>query len=215
MYTSQEVTTVNHLRMSRFISHRCRMVRPMVLIYLFRLCSACGIPMQGAFVRALGTVFHMRCFTCMVYHPQIFPIVLSLIPRQDCGEVVASKFFPIEGPDGKQNPLCERDYFRRLNLVCGKCGMALRGSYISACGQFPPPSVCIHSFFSTFPASSAPQTKNTTLNILLAPSALPFLAHRTLTMNTTAMYTAISTTQSASPQNAPAAHAPSSNSLSK
>jgi hypothetical protein len=56
--------------------------------------------------------------------------------RQDCGDVVASKFFPIEGPDGKQNPLCERDYFRRLNLVCGKCGMALRGSYITACGQF-------------------------------------------------------------------------------
>jgi len=54
---------------------------------------------------------------------------------QDCGDVVASKFFPIEGPDGKQHPLCERDYFRRLNLICAKCGMALRGSYITACSM--------------------------------------------------------------------------------
>jgi hypothetical protein len=52
---------------------------------------------------------------------------------QDCGEVVASKFFPIDGPDGKQQPLCERDYFSRLNLICAKCNMALRASYITAC----------------------------------------------------------------------------------
>ncbi|KDR80504.1 hypothetical protein GALMADRAFT_240793 [Galerina marginata CBS 339.88] len=81
-------------------------------------CSACGKPMQGPFVRALGAVFHLNCFKCM-----------------DCGEVVASKFFPIDGSGGKQNPLCERDYFRRLNLICAKCGMALRGSYITACSK--------------------------------------------------------------------------------
>ncbi|KAF5383736.1 hypothetical protein D9615_003521 [Tricholomella constricta] len=81
-------------------------------------CSACGKAMQGPFVRALGTVFHLNCFKCM-----------------DCGDVVASKFFPIEGPDGRQNPLCERDYFRRLNLICAKCNMALRGSYITACSK--------------------------------------------------------------------------------
>lgn len=74
--------------------------------------------MQGPFVRALQTVFHLNCFKCM-----------------DCGEVVASKFFPIDGPEGKQLPLCERDYFRRLNLICAKCGMALRGSYITACNK--------------------------------------------------------------------------------
>ncbi|OCH93648.1 RhoGAP-domain-containing protein [Obba rivulosa] len=74
--------------------------------------------MQGAFVRALGTVYHLQCFKCM-----------------DCATVVASKFFPIDGPDGKQHPLCERDYFRRLNLICAKCGMALRGSYITACNK--------------------------------------------------------------------------------
>ncbi|KAG2011466.1 rho GTPase activator [Coprinopsis cinerea AmutBmut pab1-1] len=82
------------------------------------ICSACGKPMQGPFVRALQTVFHLNCFKCL-----------------DCGDVVASKFFPIDGPDGKQSPLCERDYFKRLNLICAKCGMALRGSYITACNK--------------------------------------------------------------------------------
>jgi hypothetical protein len=61
-----------------------------------------------------------------------------LLLIQDCGDVVASKFFPIEGPDGRQHPLCERDYFRRLNLICAKCGMALRGSYITACSTYIP-----------------------------------------------------------------------------
>ena len=45
---------------------------------------------------------------------------------------MASKFFPVpdEGPD--QYPLCETDYFRRLDLLCFACGGALRGSYITA-----------------------------------------------------------------------------------
>ncbi|EGG12495.1 uncharacterized protein MELLADRAFT_46530 [Melampsora larici-populina 98AG31] len=73
--------------------------------------------MTGQFVRALGTVYHLDCFRC-----------------QDCNKVVASKFFPVDaGLDGKtQYPLCETDYFRRLGLICGKCGGALRGSYITA-----------------------------------------------------------------------------------
>lgn len=45
---------------------------------------------------------------------------------------MASKFFPVpEQPPG-QYPLCETDYFRRLNLLCYACGQALRGSYITA-----------------------------------------------------------------------------------
>src|ERR1700761_8002834 len=94
--------------------------------------------MQGPFVRALGTVFHLNCFKCNVrcFYIEIgAPISLLIARLQDCGDVVASKFFPIEGPDGKQRPLCERDYFRRLNLICAKCGMALRGSYITACSE--------------------------------------------------------------------------------
>jgi len=51
---------------------------------------------------------------------------------QDCGKIVASKFFPVpEKPPG-QYPLCETDYFRRLDLLCFECGQALRGSYITA-----------------------------------------------------------------------------------
>ncbi|BGO94074.1 hypothetical protein NBRC10512_003707 [Rhodotorula toruloides] len=80
-------------------------------------CAKCELPMTGQFVRALGTVYHLDCFRCM-----------------DCGKMVAAKFFPIDATDGsgRQVPLCETDYFRRLNLLCAKCGQALRGSYITA-----------------------------------------------------------------------------------
>ncbi|CAG8515142.1 5156_t:CDS:10 [Acaulospora colombiana] len=81
----------------------------------FTTCAKCGLLIVGQFVRALGGTYHLECFKC-----------------QDCGAIVASKFFPIEGSDGKQQPLCERDYFRRLNLICENCGGALRGSYITA-----------------------------------------------------------------------------------
>lgn len=33
-------------------------------------------------------------------------------------------------------PLCETDYFARLDLICAKCGQALRSSYITACGTY-------------------------------------------------------------------------------
>lgn len=46
---------------------------------------------------------------------------------------MASKFFPADDENGMgQYPLCETDYFRRLGLLCHKCGGALRGSYITA-----------------------------------------------------------------------------------
>lgn len=53
---------------------------------------------------------------------------------QDCEDIVASKFFPVddEEQEGVQYPLCETDYFRRLDLLCYDCGGALRGSYITA-----------------------------------------------------------------------------------
>ncbi|CAG8513332.1 10526_t:CDS:10 [Paraglomus brasilianum] len=78
-------------------------------------CAKCGLLIIGHFVRALGGTYHLECFKC-----------------QDCGEIVASKFFPMDSHDGKQLPLCERDYFRRLNLICAQCGEALRSSYITA-----------------------------------------------------------------------------------
>ncbi|KAJ5900137.1 hypothetical protein N7495_004881 [Penicillium taxi] len=81
-----------------------------------RVCQKCNEPLTGQFVRALGGTFHLECFKC-----------------EDCGEIVASKFFPVDSEDGScQFPLCETDYFRRLNLLCHDCGGALRGSYITA-----------------------------------------------------------------------------------
>ncbi|KAF2187118.1 rho-type GTPase-activating protein-like protein [Zopfia rhizophila CBS 207.26] len=80
-----------------------------------KICGKCGESLTGQFVRALGDTYHLECFTCY-----------------DCGKIVASKFFPVpEKPPG-QYPLCETDYFRRLDLLCFECGQALRGSYITA-----------------------------------------------------------------------------------
>jgi len=107
-----------------------------VLANLYSICSACEKSIQGAFVRALGTVYHLNCFKCMVGIDNVLVVLILWSTLQDCGDVVASKFFPIDGPDGKQRPLCERDYFHRLNLICAKCNMALRGSYITACSAF-------------------------------------------------------------------------------
>ncbi|KAK4227214.1 hypothetical protein QBC38DRAFT_196855 [Podospora fimiseda] len=81
-----------------------------------RLCKKCGEPLTGQFVRALDGTFHLDCFRC-----------------RDCGQIVASKFFPADDENnGGQYPLCETDYFRRLGLLCHQCGGALRGSYITA-----------------------------------------------------------------------------------
>ncbi|KAL2757452.1 hypothetical protein ACRALDRAFT_2100347 [Sodiomyces alcalophilus JCM 7366] len=81
-----------------------------------RICKKCAEPLTGQFVRALDGTFHLDCFKC-----------------RDCGQIVASKFFPADDEDGQgQYPLCETDYFRRLGLLCFQCGGALRGSYITA-----------------------------------------------------------------------------------
>ncbi|EGX49299.1 hypothetical protein AOL_s00078g332 [Orbilia oligospora ATCC 24927] len=81
-----------------------------------RICKKCELPLTGQFVRALGGTFHLDCFRC-----------------RDCGTIVAQKFFPVDSEDGTtQYPLCETDYFRRLDLLCHACGGALRGSYITA-----------------------------------------------------------------------------------
>ncbi|KAF1961409.1 hypothetical protein CC80DRAFT_437190 [Byssothecium circinans] len=98
-----------------------------------RICSRCYEELTGQYVRACGGTFHLKCFTCA-----------------DCEKIVASSFFPVPGkviggkfislanpPDGhtEEVPLCEIDYFRRLDLLCHTCGQALRGSYITAVGH--------------------------------------------------------------------------------
>ncbi|KAK3724854.1 Rho-type GTPase activating protein Rga1 [Vermiconidia calcicola] len=80
-----------------------------------RICGKCERHLTGQFVRALGGTYHLECFTCY-----------------DCDKIVASKFFPVPDHPPNQYPLCETDYFRRLDLLCYACGGALRGSYITA-----------------------------------------------------------------------------------
>lgn len=80
-----------------------------------RVCGKCGNHLTGQFVRALGGTYHLECFTC-----------------HDCHKIVASKFFPVPDQPPNQYPLCETDYFRRLDLLCHACKGALRGSYITA-----------------------------------------------------------------------------------
>ncbi|KEP47495.1 Rho GTPase activator, partial [Rhizoctonia solani 123E] len=41
----------------------------------------------------------------------------------------------VDGPEGRQQLLCEQGYFRRLDPICAKCDMALRESYITACDK--------------------------------------------------------------------------------
>jgi hypothetical protein len=154
--------------------------------------------MHGAFVRALGTVYHLQCFKCIVSTLVVgFEHLDKLL--QDCGDVVASKFFPIDGSDGKQQPLCERDYFRRLNLICAKCGMALRGSYITACST-------LYACMMMSPIHlTALQTESSMSSISRALYVQHFSDRKTHIMNTTVTYTAIIIIRRALRQNVRAA----------
>ncbi|CEI94546.1 hypothetical protein RMCBS344292_08755 [Rhizopus microsporus] len=77
------------------------------------LCSKCNLPLGDQLVKALDGAFHPNCFTCW-----------------DCQIPVASCYLPHPTEPGK--PLCERDYFKRLELVCAECDEPLRGTYIIA-----------------------------------------------------------------------------------
>lgn len=79
--------------------------------------------MTGQFVRALGDVYHVKCFCC-----------------HECGKECASKFFSSETTDPETGKLikialCEQDYFKKLDLVCYSCQNALRGPYVTALGR--------------------------------------------------------------------------------
>ncbi|KAI7870235.1 hypothetical protein BDF14DRAFT_1776310 [Spinellus fusiger] len=78
-------------------------------------CTRCHTKLGSQMVKAMDESFHPECFTCM-----------------DCNALVASQFFPFTTETGETFPLCERDYFRRLGLVCETCHEALRGAYIIA-----------------------------------------------------------------------------------
>lgn len=89
-----------------------------------KICKSCQRPIIGTLVRALDAVYHIECFTCY-----------------DCQKPCSQKFFSAELPsiDNPNNlipqPLCEYDYFKRIDLICHTCNSAIRGSYVTALGR--------------------------------------------------------------------------------
>lgn len=99
-------------------------------------CEKCGGPIIGTLVRAMDHVYHIECFTC-----------------HDCGKQCSDKFFAEDLPGIGTVPLCEYDYFRRIDLICFTCDNAIRGAYITAIGHKYHPehfycNVC-HKVFET------------------------------------------------------------------
>ena len=87
-------------------------------------------------VRALGQLYNIECFRCRVSNELMLHLGWTYLKMQDYNQQVAEKFFPVDAENGNgQYALCETDYFRRLNLLCGRCGKALRGPYTEACGR--------------------------------------------------------------------------------
>ncbi|KAJ4182765.1 hypothetical protein NW755_010262 [Fusarium falciforme] len=78
-----------------------------------RTCGKCSRTISCQFVKEQGETFHPDCFTCV-----------------DCGESIETKFFPLKDHPGAQ--ICEKDYFRRLGLLCHDCGQGLVGAYITS-----------------------------------------------------------------------------------
>ena len=96
-----------------------------------KICKGCSKPIIGTLVRAMDNIYHVECFTC-----------------HDCGKPCSDKFFaadievndPLNNNNNNNNnksktinvPLCEYDYFRRIDLICYNCDKAIRGPYITA-----------------------------------------------------------------------------------
>ncbi|RSL56832.1 hypothetical protein CEP53_006683 [Fusarium sp. AF-6] len=80
-------------------------------------CDKCKEHVGGQYVEELDVVWHPECFTCI-----------------DCDQVIGTHFYPHDD-NGTQKPLCERDYFRRLELLCFKCDKSLEESYQTALGR--------------------------------------------------------------------------------
>jgi hypothetical protein len=51
---------------SNLLNHIITIILIRLLCSFSRLCSACSKAVQGPFVRALGAVFHLNCFKCLV-----------------------------------------------------------------------------------------------------------------------------------------------------
>lgn len=82
-------------------------------------CYRCKQPITGSHLNAMGVNFHRECFRCA-----------------DCNKRLNDAAFPYKftRADGSKEtvPLCEFDYFQRLDPTCRQCGNPLAASYIAA-----------------------------------------------------------------------------------
>ncbi|KAK2069383.1 hypothetical protein P8C59_003969 [Phyllachora maydis] len=110
-----------------------------------RLCKKCGEHLTGQFVRALDGTFHLDCFRC-----------------RDCGQIVASKFFPADDEHGEQYPFyyehegqvyCHYHYSTRFAQRCSGCQTAILKQFVEIFrnGQnqhWHPECYMIHKFWN-------------------------------------------------------------------
>jgi hypothetical protein len=73
-------------------------------------CSACGLPMSGQFVRALGSVYHLDCFRCRV---GCFPFPFAILRHYRCFSSIPIKHFNSPSPPQIIN---KPDTFRNTGL---------------------------------------------------------------------------------------------------
>ncbi|VEU20611.1 DEKNAAC101476 [Brettanomyces naardenensis] len=126
-----------------------------------KYCYTCGKPIIGTLVRAMDRTFHVECFTCHdcgkpcsdKFFAEEIDVPVDQITSQTVPSTIASPTpavpppAPLNPTTGTTNPaapvatkriqvpLCEYDYFRRIDLICYTCNKAIRGSYITAVGR--------------------------------------------------------------------------------
>ncbi|KAH6987169.1 hypothetical protein EDB80DRAFT_731455 [Ilyonectria destructans] len=82
-----------------------------------KVCFRCHERIMGMRLKLPdGRRFHPHCCFC-----------------KDCGQQLESDFFPVDNEP--VTFLCERDYFRRLDLLCTRCDQGLHGRYIISRGK--------------------------------------------------------------------------------
>lgn len=113
-----------------------------------KICKVCSKPIIGTLVRAMGNVYHVDCFTCYDCHKPCSDKFFAADIKVDLNGTSITD--TIENREDTNNndtdelskdykiinvPLCEYDYFRRIDLICYTCKKAIRGSYITALGR--------------------------------------------------------------------------------
>ncbi|KAG0682051.1 hypothetical protein C6P42_003561 [Pichia californica] len=120
-----------------------------------KICKVCSKPIIGTLVRAMGNIYHVDCFTCYdckkPCSDKFFAADINvdlngksldnkiinkdLLTAQNEVENINYNNNDIQNTKIINVPLCEYDYFRRIDLICYTCNNAIRGSYITALGR--------------------------------------------------------------------------------